>query len=104
MSPNPQNIIDLNATFIAIRSHSNHFNPLILSVYCHFRCNIHSMASSGDSEPPSNIPNLGLIPVAILSLVGSPILEPVVGVSSAAVSTLNSVIGVGLRYYSKMPP
>ena len=62
------------------------------------------MASSGDSEPPSNIPNLGLIPVAILSLVGSPILEPVVGVSSAADSTLNSVIGVGLRYYSKMPP
>ena len=69
------------------------------------------MASSGDSEPPSNMPNLGLIPVDILSPVESPtlepvvgVLEPVVGVSSAAVSTLNSVIGVGLRYYSKMPP
>jgi hypothetical protein len=39
-----------------------------------------------------------------LSPVESPTLEPVVGVSSAAVSTLNSAIGVGLRYYLKMPP
>ena len=62
------------------------------------------MASSGDSEPPLNIPNPGLIPVDILSPVESPTLEPVVGVSSAAVSTFNSSIGVGLRYYSKMPP
>ena len=62
------------------------------------------MASSGDSEPPSNIPNPGLIPVDSLSPVESPTLEPVVGVSSAAVSTLNSAIGVGLRYYLKMPP
>jgi hypothetical protein len=63
------------------------------------------MASSGDSEPPSNIPNPGLIPADILSPVGSPTLVPVVGVSSAAaVTTFNSAIGVGLRYYSKMPP
>jgi hypothetical protein len=62
------------------------------------------MASSGDSEPASNIPNPGFIPVAILSPVGSPTLDPVVGVSSAAVSTFNALIGVGLRYYSKMPP
>ena len=62
------------------------------------------MASSGDSEPPSNIPNPGLFPVDILSPVESPTLEPVVGVSSAAVSTFNSTIGVGLRYNPKMPP
>jgi hypothetical protein len=59
------------------------------------------MASSGDSEPASNIPNPGLIPVAILSPVESPTFDPVVGVSSAAVSTFDSIIGVGLRYYSK---
>jgi hypothetical protein len=62
------------------------------------------MASSGDSEPPSNIPNPGLIPVAILSPVESPTLVPDVGVSSAAVSTFDSIIGVGLSYNSKMPP
>ena len=62
------------------------------------------MASSGDTESPSNMPNLGLIPVDILSPVGSPTLDPVVGVSSAAVSTFDSIIGVGLSYNSKMPP
>jgi hypothetical protein len=62
------------------------------------------MASSGDSEPPSNIPNPGLIPVDILSPVESPTLVPDVGVSSAAVSTFDSIIGVGLSYNSKMPP
>ncbi len=62
------------------------------------------MASSGDSEPASNMPNPGLIPVDILSPVESPTLVPDVGVSSAAVSTFDSIIGVGLSYNSKMPP
>ena len=98
MSQKPQNIIDLYATFITIWIHSDYLNPLILSVYCHFRCNIHSMASSGDSEPPSNIPNPGVIPVGTLPRFVSPILAPAFVFSSAAVSAANSAIEVGLRY------
>ena len=98
MSQNPPNIIDLYATFISIWSHSDHFNPLILSVYCHFRCNIHSMASSGDSEPHSNIPKPDFIRVDNLPRFVSPILSPAFGFSSAAVSAANSAIEVGLRY------
>ena len=62
------------------------------------------MASSGDSEPPSNIPNPGVIPVGTLPRFVSPILAPAFGFSSAAVSAANLAIGVGLRYYLKMPP
>ena len=55
------------------------------------------MASSGDSEPPSNIPNPGVIPVGTLPRFVSPILTPAFGFSSAAVSAANLAIGVGLR-------
>ena len=56
------------------------------------------MASSGDSEPPSNMPNPGFIRVDTLPRFVSPILSPAFGFSSAAVSAVNSAIGVGLMY------
>ena len=56
------------------------------------------MASSGDSEPPSNIPNPEFVRVDTLPRFVSPILSPAVGLISAAVSAANSAIGVGLRY------
>ena len=62
------------------------------------------MAASGASAPLFNIPNQDLIRGGILSPVGSQMLEPVVGLSSAAVPTFDSAIGVELRYNWKMPP
>ena len=56
------------------------------------------MASSGDSEPHSNIPKPEFIPVDTLPRFVSPILSPAFGFSSAAVSAANSAIGVGLMY------
>jgi hypothetical protein len=56
------------------------------------------MAVSGASAPLFNIPNPDLIRGGILSPVGSQTLEPVVDFSSPAVPTLDSVIGVELRY------
>jgi hypothetical protein len=56
------------------------------------------MAASGASAPLFNIPNQDLIRGGILSPVGSQTLEPVVGLSSAAVPTFDSAIGVELRY------
>ena len=59
------------------------------------------MAASGASAPLFNIPNPDnpdLIRGDILSPVGSQTLEPVVGLSSAAVPTFDSAIGVELRY------
>jgi hypothetical protein len=47
------------------------------------------MASYGDSGPPSNIQKFGIIRDDILSPIGSLMLEPVVGCSSAAVPTIN---------------
>ena len=56
------------------------------------------MASSGDSERPSNMPNPGIFPDDTLPRFVSPILSPAFGFSSAAVSAANSAIGVGLMY------
>ena len=56
------------------------------------------MAASGASAPLFDIPNPDLIRGVILSPVGSQMLEPVVCLSSAAVPTFDSAIGVELRY------
>ena len=89
MSQNTLNIITLFVSFSTIRSYSDFSNALLLTLNYRFRFNFHSMASSGDSGPPTNLPSFGIIRDDILSPIGSPMLEPVVDSSSAAVSTIN---------------
>jgi hypothetical protein len=55
------------------------------------------MASSGDSEPYSNMLNPGLFFGDDLSLSEIPMLAPVDTFNSAAVAAVNSAIGEGLR-------
>jgi hypothetical protein len=56
------------------------------------------MSSSESSDPPPTVPNLSLLAEYVTAPTECPILDPTVVTSSAVVSTVNSALGVMIRY------
>ena len=60
------------------------------------------MSSSGSSGPPSTVPNLSVLAGYVTTPTERPMLDPTIPTNSATVSTINSAMGVDIRYIIEM--
>ena len=60
------------------------------------------MSSSGSSGNPPAVPNLSLLAGYVTAPTERPMLDPTIPTNSAVVSTVNSAMGVVIRYIIEM--
>ena len=60
------------------------------------------MSSSGNSGPPTNVPNLSVLAGYVTAPTERSVLDPTIPTTSATVSVVNSAMGLVIRYTIQM--